>query len=321
MACRLPVELCLMIKEHIPDEDLRTHVCFHHTCRTFASLYGDEAQQNEFWRRACLLSGLTFAPGDSSYKDIAFECIEQDGFCSHSHCGGNLLEWNAEQIKSARRIWPNWDPEEGPLELPEVDPADPNKDYPHPIPNRIFSSLAFRRIRPQDEGFQVILPKTDDIYLRDDDLWTASRGDVDTMQRTLRLHRMLLTHHPIARRSLAFFPSLKQMPVLYGDLVSCPTMHIDRTETWASSVGVTVQDVLMLIRAGLGDELCVRELISLLEEPFRELLPPLHTNFLRQLKSFRHLLACGVSAVGVDSTIPMSSTQNAGRYFPCSSLR
>lgn len=93
---RLPIELLLVIKEYIPLSDLRTHVCFYHTCRAIASFYGDASQQNAFWRRSCALSGIGWLKGDSSWKEIAFETIARDGFCSHPHCGGTLLNWNGE---------------------------------------------------------------------------------------------------------------------------------------------------------------------------------------------------------------------------------
>ena len=97
-SAKLPLELFMMIKEFIPVSDLRTHVCFYNTCRTFASLYGDSADQAEFWRQSCLYCGLTMLGHDGSYKDLAFDCIVKDGFCPHPQCGGNLLEWNGKQI-------------------------------------------------------------------------------------------------------------------------------------------------------------------------------------------------------------------------------
>ena len=91
---RLPPELLFLIKSYIPHSDLRTHVCFHSTCRTFASLYGDSSDQAAFWRRACALAGIGWLRSDSSWRDIAFETIERDGFCAHPQCGGALLDWN-----------------------------------------------------------------------------------------------------------------------------------------------------------------------------------------------------------------------------------
>lgn len=99
----LPNELLLLVKEFIADSDLRTHVCFYNTCRTTAAFYGDSSQQAEFWRRACVLSGIGWLKADSSWKEIAFETIAKDGFCAHPHCGGALLESNGEYRCVLRR--------------------------------------------------------------------------------------------------------------------------------------------------------------------------------------------------------------------------
>lgn len=95
---KLPAELLLQIKEYIPHSDVRTHVCFYNTCRTTAAFYGDQAQQAVFWGRACALSGLGWLRADYSWKDIAFETIAKDGFCTHTHCGGALLDWNGTSL-------------------------------------------------------------------------------------------------------------------------------------------------------------------------------------------------------------------------------
>lgn len=94
--CKLPNELLLLVKEYISLADLRTHVCYYHTCKTVASFYGDSSQQAEFWRRSCTLAGIGWLKADSSWKEIAFETIAKDGFCSHPRCGGALLDWNGE---------------------------------------------------------------------------------------------------------------------------------------------------------------------------------------------------------------------------------
>ena len=98
--CKLPNELLLLVKEHIPLADLRTHVCYYHTCRTVASFYGDNSQQAEFWRKSCCMAGIGWLKADSSWKEIAFETIAKDGFCTHPHCGGKLLDWNGMSANS-----------------------------------------------------------------------------------------------------------------------------------------------------------------------------------------------------------------------------
>ncbi len=93
---KLPPELLSMVKEFIPIEDLRTHVCFYNTCHTVASFYGKTPEEEEaFWKKSCTLCGLCLV-NDESWKAVAFECISQDGFCSHPACGGALLDWNGE---------------------------------------------------------------------------------------------------------------------------------------------------------------------------------------------------------------------------------
>ena len=94
-----PTELLAIIKSNIPQCDLRTNVCFYKTCERFADLFGSETDQSAFWEGACLLSGIgllgdTESPHSASWKEIAFECIETDGFCGHPECGGARLEEN-----------------------------------------------------------------------------------------------------------------------------------------------------------------------------------------------------------------------------------
>lgn len=94
----LPVELLAIIKSNIPQEDLRTNVCFYNTCHCFASLFGSETAQKPFWEGSCLLAGIGLfsdeSPRTVSWKSIAFDIIEQDGFCDHPECGGTRLDSN-----------------------------------------------------------------------------------------------------------------------------------------------------------------------------------------------------------------------------------
>ncbi|KAH9950022.1 hypothetical protein B0H21DRAFT_819459 [Amylocystis lapponica] len=83
----LPNELLFHVKKFIPDADLRTHVCYYHTCARIAGLaridHKDEQEDTVSW------------------TDIAFDCIARDGFCDHPQCGGGLLERSAHQMKGA----------------------------------------------------------------------------------------------------------------------------------------------------------------------------------------------------------------------------
>lgn len=118
----LPTELLAVIRSNIPQEDLRTNVCFYNTCPRFASLFGSEMAQNTFWEGACLLSGLGCLPGELprrvSWKSIALDVIERDGFCDHPECGGNRLESNGTYfsdyplahvlMRTQRMKWPSY---------------------------------------------------------------------------------------------------------------------------------------------------------------------------------------------------------------------
>ena len=99
----LPVELLQMIKKNISAYDLRTHVCFYHTCCHVSSVYGTGAEEEAFWEQTCWLAGIGLKIGEDcdaqspmwdTWKSIAFYCIRADGFCRFEQCGGHLLESN-----------------------------------------------------------------------------------------------------------------------------------------------------------------------------------------------------------------------------------
>lgn len=95
------MELLMLLKDTIPQWDLRSHVCFYKSFPPItSSLYGNEEQEEKFWESSCVQCGLgllyteTLAPEAVRWKDIAFGCIERDGFCPHPECGGDRLEEN-----------------------------------------------------------------------------------------------------------------------------------------------------------------------------------------------------------------------------------
>ena len=49
-----------------------------------------------------MLAGLGCLPGEEpdevDWKDVAFDCIERDGFCENPECGRALLEWNGVSV-------------------------------------------------------------------------------------------------------------------------------------------------------------------------------------------------------------------------------
>ncbi|CAL1708167.1 unnamed protein product [Somion occarium] len=92
-----PVELLAMIKAEIPISDLRTHVCLYKAALRFADLYEDDDEEDEFWQASCILSGIGFIEDEdawTTWKSVAFECLDEDGFCKHPQCGGARLEAN-----------------------------------------------------------------------------------------------------------------------------------------------------------------------------------------------------------------------------------
>lgn len=242
LPARLPPELLLIIKEYIPQSDLRTHVCFYSTCRTTASLYGDSGEQAAFWRRSCALAGIGWLRSDSSWKEIAFETIARDGFCSHPQCGGALLEWNgttrfthsrkdhlliieaAIQVERAMRLY-DWDPEEGAWDasLDEYDAVEwTTPDRPTPVCSRIFQWMQFSA---SPSSFAFNLPT--EVRLR-------------SHETLLPRHRLDIIAHPIATRSFATFPTVRRMRFHYHGLTY---------GTKANNVpGVTVWDVLRSIK-------------------------------------------------------------------------
>ena len=95
----LPIELRFMIKDAIAHDDLRTHVCFYLSHPDVAELYGGSEDQDEFWKRLCWNCGIGLLPGEDaqeevSWRTIAVDCIQRDGFCMHEDCGEYVLEYN-----------------------------------------------------------------------------------------------------------------------------------------------------------------------------------------------------------------------------------
>jgi hypothetical protein len=233
--CRLPNELLLLVKEHIPVSDLRTHVCYYLTCRTIAAFYGDNSQQAAFWRRSCCLAGIGWLKADSSWKEIAFETIAMDGFCPHPHCGGTLLDWNgkfllllcceiltlvqAQRVESAMRRY-NWDPEDGAWDA-NFDPENAEEwvlpGHPIPVFNYIFRHVKFKS--------QHLPPWFHDPH---DAKFRADGEDVN--------YQRALTSHPVAIRSLATFPSVRRLNFL--------GFSLGYEHRFDNALGLTVWDIL-----------------------------------------------------------------------------
>lgn len=92
----LPVELLFLVKDHMPEIDLRTHVCFSQVCGPAAETLYSET----YWERASVRFGLSLACHEDvahvSWRNFIYDVIKQDGFCEHPHCGVRRLEQNCE---------------------------------------------------------------------------------------------------------------------------------------------------------------------------------------------------------------------------------
>ena len=101
-----PLEIFLLIKECIADDDLRTHVCFYQTDRRIARIYDSDKDADKFWARLCWFCGISYlaaedgSPDSSNdpgfWKKLSIKLINRDGFCSDPECGEALLEYNRE---------------------------------------------------------------------------------------------------------------------------------------------------------------------------------------------------------------------------------
>jgi len=297
---RLPNELLLLVKEHIPVSDLRTHVCYYHTCRTVTAFYGDESQQADFWRRSCLLAGLNFVGTDSSYKDIAFECIIKDGFCAHPACGGSLLDWNAREIEIAMERY-SWDPEDGPCDAhysEEELSLEEQEAFPSLSTNRIFSHIAFNKERHHNfpTGYTFLRCNNPDGF-------------------RLPPHKRMLRDHPIASRSLAAFPSTTRMTVRY------PNSEQFVAEMLHNPNGIRVMDVVHHLQINLDNDITVRELNGFLNDGcFEGLLPPesqtITMQMLSQLQTLRSLWAFARWEVLDWDGVDVDGPQCAMRFSP-----
>ncbi|CAL1705962.1 unnamed protein product [Somion occarium] len=190
---RLPNELLLIVKEYLPDDDLRTHVCFYHTCRDTAGFYGSDEEQEPFWESLCKLNGLYRTDEDMSlgltWQQIAFDCIVRDGFCSHPQCGPALLEQN-RHWKEESTQWQVWD-----------------EDLQCYLSNRFRSNTIFPAVSLNDERRSPLATSALETFLR-------SGEEVSRKGKEVSRH-IKLKEHPIAYRSSAVFPPCRKSFLSY----------------------------------------------------------------------------------------------------------
>ncbi|KAI0072490.1 hypothetical protein K474DRAFT_1667785 [Panus rudis PR-1116 ss-1] len=214
----LPPELLHLIKEEIPLTDLRSHVCFFKASPVFAALYGDVTRQERFWERACLSVGLGAPDGDADeeyWKAVAFECIEKDGWCKHSQCGVNRLQWNAEQMQA--------------LNLPDFTWTALRESIQSVV--RLEDCPDNFAISPLFEYVSFHYTSTCGATPKQDVLLDYRNGNVEDEENPANL----LCNHPIASRSFAVFPPVDHVWVLDIGYESKEIQNVD---------GVTVSNVM-----------------------------------------------------------------------------
>ncbi|KAI0831963.1 hypothetical protein BC628DRAFT_1350769 [Trametes gibbosa] len=104
----IPPEIWLLVKDAISPADMRTHVCFYQAAPHFAALYDSLADPDAFWEDVCTMCAIGRFPDEHpsvrSWKAIAMECIDADGFCAGSSkhpCGEVLLQRNRDMMRAA----------------------------------------------------------------------------------------------------------------------------------------------------------------------------------------------------------------------------
>lgn len=96
----LPLDVFLLIKEVIPQDDLRTHVYFYLSDPQLAAMYDNQEDPDKLWRLACWFCGIgrLRTDGDSRcagfWRDLAIQLVMREGHCMHPRCGEALLQYN-----------------------------------------------------------------------------------------------------------------------------------------------------------------------------------------------------------------------------------
>ncbi|TFK91009.1 hypothetical protein K466DRAFT_596508 [Polyporus arcularius HHB13444] len=259
---QLPAEVRLMIKENIPDWDLRTHAALYLASPVTASLYDNTP--DEFWKLVCWNSGIGLFPWEANkpdeeicWRDIALDCIRRDGFCKHPICGGRLLSYNREQMVHA----------ESTGLIRPYEPAcirvndEPDSDAkPKLTAHNIFEWIGFRpSTEVKDREFRLeydahLLPTAASQTERLLSHWDESGYDDelplinDPMDVDAREY---LARHPLAARSFATSIPVESISFCYVNDYDLKDQH------WEPDHGetVTVTDVLGILQRELRHEL------------------------------------------------------------------
>ncbi|TCD65603.1 hypothetical protein EIP91_002450 [Steccherinum ochraceum] len=270
-----PVELLTMIKEQIPQSDLRTHVFYYMSFPSItSSLYGNLEEEEKFWETVCVQAGLGLLPGETidpqsvSWRKVAFECISYEGLCDHPACGQELLDANADYMyyqidDDLHDISRN--------AFFQVIPDGPDLHSAGTVINEVLGFMQFHDRKPLGDE---VRPPTKDIFM-----YYSDREEQDPP-------RQLLRYHPVAARSFACFPPARRL------LIDGPVK--DNFIPVENAYGVTVWDVYSALQSRLEDEMSVKHLQKLLDEnKFTDVFPTGCSvpKLLRSLTTFRQFLS------------------------------
>ncbi|KAI0785584.1 hypothetical protein C8Q75DRAFT_893793 [Abortiporus biennis] len=266
---KLPNELLTMIKEEIPESDLRTHTCFYNASSHFAALYGNEKNVERFFEKAYILSGLGISPDEDftsiSWVNLATRIIREDGFCDHPECGGNRLEKNAELM--SRPEFESDEPYWSSLKIygEEYDEFlgddEDDEDYISLASDLVVNPL-FQYVTFSEHSTKHWIDD-DDAPEEESFLRYANRYGQGAV--TTNLPR--LDSHPIATRSFATFPPVRTTMLVFWEDISVDTPR--------NSFGLTVWDVVVQVHSILDETLKATSLSELLKNvDYREAFRP-----------------------------------------------
>ncbi|KAI0343510.1 hypothetical protein BDW22DRAFT_1177999 [Trametopsis cervina] len=208
----LPTELLEYIREDISDDDLRGHVVYYQSCPAVASaIYhkDDTIEEEKLWKRLCRLSGLSLLPEEDpntvSWKQIAFDTIDRDGFCSHPHCGGAQLRENARVMREMLAAFPGYRHHfEAFVPHDSCDKATKMKNDAAPsggwAQTSIIQHIGYDTTGIDHTRRSSTLPAERDAYLR----------KPGPRQWTVRPEERLW-NHPVVCRTMLVFPSVYRM--------------------------------------------------------------------------------------------------------------
>ncbi|KAI0794408.1 hypothetical protein C8Q74DRAFT_1365874 [Fomes fomentarius] len=265
----LPPELMLDIKERLLDCDLRTHVCLYLSHPTVAAtLYDSTDNPDRFWALACWKCGIGSLPNERQvqWKEIAIDCITQDGFCKHPQCGEALLEHNREssrfghlaQLHSYGYARPGACMREAATEVRPHEPLQIH-DYENQASlesHRIFAHMEFRRygdrFRPHKVLQDAHLAYASDSVVPQPAVVNEMWGTY-TVEPPDEYPGLYLSDHPLVTRTFATSPPVSSMLLL--DLCG----HALRERVLRVGRALTVLDVLQAMHPDLDHVLNMDE--------------------------------------------------------------